>query len=158
MSTIVRTYYAAKGSRLNDEDARLIGGYIDTECEGVITPEEFVDKAKDAFSPLHPFLEWDDSVAAHKHRLDQARWMLRSIVVYDEAAPGEKVRAFHAVTLSDPVAREAYVSHQIVWQKPELIDQVVNQAYRELRSFANKYRVYKELEPLVKAVEAVINS
>lgn len=158
MSTIVRTFYAAKGSHLKDEDARIIADYVENECDGAISAEQFVEQAKDEWSPLHPYLEWDDTVAAHKHRLDQARWMLRSIVVADGSAPGEKIRAFHRVTLSDPVVTEAYVSHQIVWQKPELIDQVINQAYRELRSFASKYRIYKELEPLVKAVEEAINS
>ena len=158
MSTIVRVYYAAKGSRLSNEDARTIAEYIDDECGGMISAEQFVEQAKPESSILHSYLEWDDSMAAHEYRLTQARTMLRSIVVYDGAAPGEKVRAFHHVTLTDDVVTEAYVSHQIVWQKPELIDQVVSQAYKELRAFTNKYRVYRELEDLVKAVEEAINS
>lgn len=158
MSTIVRTYYAAKGSRLKDEDARAIGQFIDDECDGRISADEFVERARAESSPLHPYLEWDDSAAAHEYRLEQARWIMRSIVIYEPDAPGEKVRAFHNVTLRDPIVTEAYVSHEIVWQNPELIDQVVAQAYRELRAFTKKYKTYDELQPLVKVIEEAINS
>lgn len=157
MSAIVRTYFAAKGSHLTDADAKIIGEFVDDECGGQITAAEFVEKAEAGSSPLHPYLEWDDSVAAHEHRLTQARYALRSVVIYDDKAPGEKVRAFQKVTLADSVVTEAYVSHEIIWRNPDLIEQVVTQAYRELRAFVTKYRTYKELAELVGVVEEVID-
>lgn len=43
------------------------------EQDGSITPEEVVTAAASLTSPIHPLFEWDDSKAAHAHRLSQAR-------------------------------------------------------------------------------------
>lgn len=45
--------------------------------DGRITPEAVVEDARDPESPLHDEFEWDDSVAAEKYRLEQARRLLR---------------------------------------------------------------------------------
>lgn len=56
------------------EELTVLGG-------GVLTPNAVVDDAKDARSVLHEVFEWDDSKAAHAHRLEQARALIRSIRV-----------------------------------------------------------------------------
>lgn len=48
---------------------------------GVLIPEQIVEAARDPASPLHEEFEWDDSVAAQQHRLNQARTLIRSIRV-----------------------------------------------------------------------------
>lgn len=51
--------------------------------EGRLTPEAVVTAAAVAGSPLHDLFDWDDSSAAQKYRLDQARTLIRSVkVVY----------------------------------------------------------------------------
>jgi hypothetical protein len=47
---------------------------------GNLTPEVVLEAAKDPASPLHSRFEWDDDVAAHKWRLEQARVLLRQTV------------------------------------------------------------------------------
>lgn len=47
------------------------------DAEGRITPALIVEVARDPESPLHQCFEWDDSIAAERHRLDQARRLLR---------------------------------------------------------------------------------
>lgn len=49
------------------------------EASGELTPEAVVQAARDRRSPLHSFFVWDDKVAAHKHRLEQARELIRSV-------------------------------------------------------------------------------
>jgi len=44
---------------------------------GRLTPDAIVDDAKSHDSPLHEHFEWDDSVAAGKFRIDQARGLIR---------------------------------------------------------------------------------
>lgn len=44
---------------------------------GSLTPEAVVDDARDPESVLHPCFEWDDTKAAHQHRLNQARGLIR---------------------------------------------------------------------------------
>lgn len=46
-----------------------------------LTPDAVLADASDPESPLHEHFEWDDSKAAAKHRLDQARSLIRSVKV-----------------------------------------------------------------------------
>lgn len=47
------------------------------EREGRLTPERVVEDARAEDSPLHSHFVWDDAEAARKHRLDQARALIR---------------------------------------------------------------------------------
>lgn len=44
---------------------------------GRITPDIVLQDAEDETSPLHGYFEWDDSVAGHAYRIDQARTLRR---------------------------------------------------------------------------------
>lgn len=46
---------------------------------GKLTPADVLERAKDEASVLHNAFEWDDSAAANKHRLTQARRLIVSI-------------------------------------------------------------------------------
>jgi hypothetical protein len=48
---------------------------------GRITPTQVVAAAKDKTSPLHRCFTWDDAVAGHRHRLNEARELIQSIRV-----------------------------------------------------------------------------
>lgn len=48
---------------------------------GVLTPDDVVEAARDPASPLHERFEWDDSKAAHAHRIYQARKVIASVRV-----------------------------------------------------------------------------
>ena len=49
------------------------------EAAGTLTADTLVAIAADPASPLHAHFEWDDAVAAHRHRQEQARVLIRSI-------------------------------------------------------------------------------
>jgi len=51
------------------------------ESGGKLKPAAVVENAKNEGSPLHPFFTWDDSEAAHQHRLDQARKLIKNVIV-----------------------------------------------------------------------------
>lgn len=57
---------------------------IAKEGGGRLTAAEVVQHARDPASPLHHLFEWDDEKAAHEHRLDQARALIRSCQVVVE--------------------------------------------------------------------------
>lgn len=66
-----------------------------------LTPALVLAEAEDPNSPLHALFEWNDSVAADRWRLQQARELIRSVkVVYreaDDTNPAKSVRAWHAI-------------------------------------------------------------
>ena len=48
--------------------------------ENKVTPQEVLEKARDENSELHKCFEWNDSVAAEKYRLQQARAIIINLV------------------------------------------------------------------------------
>lgn len=98
-----------------------------------ITPAAVVDAArKNKKSELHKCFEWDDSKAAEKYRLDQARYMLRMIVVREEMPlPGSDemqqvaVRVYECVSPSSEETGKAYMPTRKVLADPDLRIQVL---------------------------------
>lgn len=53
---------------------------ISAEADGPISPQMVLDRARDESSPLHDCFEWNDTIAAEKFRMVQARVLLRLVV------------------------------------------------------------------------------
>lgn len=51
------------------------------EQHGKLTAELVVEAARDPDSPLHSAFTWDDAEAARERRLEQARSLIRSVVI-----------------------------------------------------------------------------
>lgn len=49
--------------------------------DGLLTPDDVLKDARSKSSPLHGWFDWDDSSAAHKHRLYQARRLINVIEI-----------------------------------------------------------------------------
>ena len=60
--------------------------------DGVLTAEAVLAAAKKQRSALHPYFEWDDAAAAMKHRLEQARQLIKSYRVRVIAEDAETVQ------------------------------------------------------------------
>lgn len=111
---------------------------IDNELEriyrrdGEVSPESILESARSPKSPLHQYFEWDDSLAAERYRLEQARQMImrsKLIVQLVEARKkpptnvtvrkflptGQKTRKFkmRPEVLSDDDARAALIDDHI---------------------------------------------
>ena len=127
--------------------------------EGVITPSFVVERSRDENSALHPCFEWRDSIAAEEYRKDQARSILRHLVVVTtEQEEGEPVRAFLSVEVkSAPEEKKqtAYLSTEVIMQDEEYRAYVMKQALGELISFKKKYAKLNELAGVFSAIEAV---
>lgn len=54
---------------------------LSLERDGRLLPADVVEAARDPASPLHSHFEWNDSAAAEKYRLDQARTLIRSVKI-----------------------------------------------------------------------------
>lgn len=68
---------------------------------GVLTAQSVVDAARDPAHPLHDQFDWDDAKAGEKHRLNQARQLIRSVrLVVHEASIIVRAPAY----IRDPAA------------------------------------------------------
>lgn len=134
--------------------AVIVGEHLELlrkRFKGELTPEDVLEDAKNDNSPLHSFFEWDDGDAAHQHRLQQARGLIRSVVaIYTRTdEPAVKHRAYvHIAEHGTPHYREA--SHAMSQKKTR--DQVLNRALAELIAWQRKYKDLQEFADLFEAV------
>lgn len=141
-------YRATKGARFGDKDAEAIGrelARMGTAC----TAEQIVTEAKRKASPLHSYFEWNNDTAAHKHRLEQARYYVRHIeVIIVTAGVETQTRGWHHVAIEHKAADEngtAYVSAVAIRKDRYLGEQVIKGALRELEGWQRRYAQYAEV-------------
>ena len=150
-----KRYTAAPGSRLRDEDAAVIGETVErlSAERGAARAKDLLEEARDPASPVHGYFEWDDAKAAEAHRLERARFLIRSIriVVQTEEAPIE-TRAFHVVTQDES---RGYRPAEQVFASETLAAQVVGNALRELRGWSARYQAYRAAARLAPVFEAI---
>jgi hypothetical protein len=149
---------AGVSSIRTDEEAQKVGEELERRFgDRPIVASEVVQLARRPRSPLHRHFEWDDGVAAEAYREVQARTLLRSIAVVRSDLKAGRTRAYQNVTvLTDSGARKVYLAERIVWATPELADQVVVRAERELLGWRAKYGDYQELRAAGALVDEAI--
>lgn len=150
-------YKAAPASRLSDRDARVIGPICESlaRAKGVVRAEDLLSVARDPDSPVHRFFEWDDSAAAEKYRLDQARHLMRSyVVVMTKSEVSQDVRGLQFVD-----SRGGYVPSSVVFTDADLTREVVAAAKREAEHWFRRHqklRSVAELEGIFDAIEEAV--
>jgi hypothetical protein len=109
---------------------------------GDLTRKQILADAEHPSSPLHDFFEWDDSVAAQKYRLEQAGYLIQSIVVTIKEHGMEDVRAFYNVTSNteENGKRSVFVSLETVMSNSAVRRQVIAAAYVELIGWKERYK------------------
>lgn len=60
--------------------------------DGALDPERVVEAARNPNSSMHGQFDWDDSTAAHEHRLSQARALIKRVKVNVIRTDNEIVR------------------------------------------------------------------
>jgi hypothetical protein len=128
------------------------------EQNGGITPAAVVDEASDPDHPLHDTFCWDDSEAACKYRLAQARQLINSVrVVVRGSSP---TPAFINVTIQQNVeadlsASRGYLPSAEVMASVDYRDQALEEALRALRGWEMRYRHLEELAGIMAAIDKV---
>lgn len=128
------------------------------QTEDGLTPESVLNANRAEGTPLHDSFEWDDTSAAEKYRLNQARHFIRCIcnVVESEnpdEAKAEPQRAFYITTeVSRYEPIEAIIQNQTKYEK------LLNTALSEFLAFKRKYESLKELQPIFEAAESVMQN
>lgn len=113
--------------------------------EGLLTAEDVVTTAAHPDHPLHKFFEWDETEAAHKYRLMQARALIRKVTVIapdDDEKPMPKY-----VSLRKDRAREhgGYRETKEVVNSRELLTQLEETAKADIDGTLRRYEMLKTL-------------
>lgn len=117
---------------------------------GDFTPMEVLEKAKDETTELHKCFEWNDSIAAEKYRLEQAKNIIR-MLVYEKETKEQAVVRYYAKTETKHVYQP---TKQFLVQEDEY-QGLLRRALAELEAFKNKYHTLTELESIFEAMETI---
>lgn len=153
----------ANGSRLgNNEKATEVGNYLRKIADGKdiqsLTPEEVVQAAKDKSSPLHDIIfKLSEREAAYQYRLERARLLLRSLVVYYVDNKGQTTTSQAFLSVSEG-PRVVYYESDYVWKTPSLRDSVVEEARRDLEAFLRRYQQYDFMAKAVTKLKMVLKT
>lgn len=149
--------HPVKGVRVEDA-ARIL--YHIEKRDGGVRPAAVLRAAKADSSPIHPWFEWDDRTAAGRWREEQARHLIRSVVV--RTIPPETERSAVVTTRAFVVVHAgsngqcSYQSVERAMSDPVSRSQVLDRAYRELESFRARYRGLEELAGVMDAIASAI--
>ena len=113
-----------------------------------ITPEEVLEKARKKRSELHKCFEWDDSVAAEKFRLQQARQIIQMLVITPRSEDDEPVRVYQISS-----EKNVYQSTRLILQQPDEYAQLLKRAKMELFAIQKRYQMLSELEAVFAAID-----
>ena len=113
-----------------------------------ISPEEVLEKARKKKSELHKCFEWDDSIAAEKYRLNQARMLLRFLVITPVKEDDEPVRVYQVTS-----ERNVYQPTRLFLQNPDEYNALLKRAKNELIAIKNRYKSLSELEAVFAAID-----
>ena len=141
--------------------AQVVGERLEElrqENGGALTPELVVEDGRNPNSPFFPFLQWDDQSAAAEWRLNQARSLIRAVVVrYRRSADDvpRTVRAFVSVQQDED---RGYVAVAQVMSDERLRAQAIRKAWDELAAFRKRYAEISEFAVLFAAVDELERS
>ena len=134
-------------------DAQVVGEMCEQLSTTIgLTPKTLLDANRDDSEQLHDYFEWRDDVAAEKYREEQARYIIRSIIVVpDEEKPS--VRAYCPVIINK---KPEFKHIDTVVKDIDLTQQMLENAKRELFAFQVKYnslREYAELSEVFTSID-----
>lgn len=134
--------------------AKWLSKIADESPDRGVRTEQILEHAEDDASPIHDLLEWDDTKAAHQHRLHQVRGIVNrlELEVITDTGDTQRQRMFVSVATGPGAARTYYASAETMTDE-ELRRKAIATAIKELQAWARRHAQYAELSPVVKAID-----
>lgn len=132
-----------------DVDAQIVAEEIMSIGDSA-TPQQIVDMARDENTELHKCFEWDDTIAAERWRLQQARQVTYHLVIKEEVIPKDRpeMRVFVM-----PKTQEGYKRTEIVVKIDSEYEALLKRAWVELQIFKRKYSCLTELKEIFDLID-----
>lgn len=119
------------------------------ESDGLLKPEDVVNFAADPETALHKAFEWNDSKAAHAHRLWQARQLIVSVHIVDNRSP-EPIQAWVSLKSDRTNPGGGYRDTVAVLSDAELRQQMLETFWDEYDRMRERYQRFEELAEIFK--------
>lgn len=133
------------------------------ERDGTLTPEAIVAVSQAPDAPLHNEFEWDDQAAATAYRRDQAKGMIRHMVVvhrHPETSAEIPTRLYvslNQLTGARQAAGHYAVVHDVLADEGQR-QALLEQARHDLERWRERYKHLRELAGAREAVEQALEA
>lgn len=119
-----------------------------------LRPAAVVEEARDGSSPLHPLFDWDNSSAADKYRIHQARQVIAAVIVHrvDNRELQKPIPAFVNIVDDDG---QRYVSTVSAMNDAEKREIILRNARDDLIKWRKKYEALQEFGELFAVIDRV---
>lgn len=114
---------------------------------GILRPADVVEFAANEKTALHNKFTWDDTAAAHQHRLWEARQIIRVTIVQDDALGDTPMRPYISLLADRKKPRGGYRAIVDVIKDDKKSQAMLIEAEKEYRAFERKYRRLATLVP-----------
>lgn len=141
-------------------DAQKVGSELEAiyEEHGKLTPPLIVEDARNDVRETHKLIEWNEAAAAEKYRNEQARYIVRNIIVVktdaqptlQEPSRVIKFRAFENVEVESD---RYFMPMQVAIGREDTRNYMLKQAKMALQSFRQKYGMIEELANVIDAID-----
>ena len=121
-----------------------------------VTPRAVLDIAKTKSNPMHSYFEWDDTEAAEKYRIDQAKYLIRNLtvtLVREEKDTTTRKYVSLGIGISDG-KESTYKTVENVLDDPSLRDQAIRKVWNQLLSIKQRYESFVEFSEVWTAIES----
>ncbi len=140
-------YVARKGYRISNSDAAVIGPVLEKIPKKKRTASHVVEMAVRPASPLHKFFEWNDTTAAHQHRLHQARQLFQSYtIIYSdgrESRPVPRMISLKFATKYKEKGEQYYLTIDELSEDEALAEQYLDSLISEIVTLANQHEAVR---------------
>lgn len=128
--------------------AETVGNFLTklSEKEEEITPKKLVDIARNPKCPIHKCFEWNDTKAAEKYRLDQARNIL-SCVKIKFITNGKPLTTRAFVNIKSKKG-QFYTSIKIAAKNKNYMEYLYDEGKKELFRIKKKYATIKKFNKI----------
>jgi len=124
-----------------------------------LTAESLLQEARNKKNPLHDLFDWDDTEAAEKWRLQQARVFINEIKIIIDT---KEYYAFENVSVTVSKKKGADICREYkdmaeIKKSPDLRQQIVDSAYSQLLYWKSKYEQYNfvEFRNIIEEIDAI---
>lgn len=120
-----------------------------------VKPEQVLAKAKDEDSELHKCFDWNDTSAAEKYRLFQAKKVINHLIVIkrDVEEPEKEPVQFRVMLKNEKSYDSGYKQTIVMVRDEDEYRKMLEQAYAELKAFKKKYACLSELSDILAMIE-----
>ena len=131
----MKQYKSKKGGMVNADDAQVVGIHLERltkKAKGTLATEEVLKDAKNSTSPIHKYFDWNNSTAAEKYRLQQARQLMGSIMEVVVIGKEQKVtRSYYSIV--DSSKKNKYVPVEIALTTKKYTHQIIAEAQEHIK-------------------------